>query len=188
MLFYTIYSNNSRRKGNTLSKNKYKSQVEPRLETIRAWKRHGLVDKEIAKNCGVAECTFSTYKNKYPELCEVLKTGKNDAIAQVENALHLRAIGFDYDEVIVIKKKIVLGKGTDDDGSNGTTIERKIIKKKVLPDVAAIIFYLKNRAWEHWRDRKELTGKDGRPIGDIVKSSNVHIILPDNGMNDGDNG
>lgn len=172
-----------------MSKNKYKSQIEPRLETIRAWKKRGMIDKEIAKNCGVNVSTFSMYRNKYAELCEVLKTGKSDAIAQVENALHLRAIGFDYDEVIVIKKKYVLeGDEKDDAGEDGIEITRKIIKKKVLPDVAAIIFYLKNRAWEHWRDRKELTGKDGRPIGDIVKASNVHIILPDNGMNDGDNG
>lgn len=165
-----------------MATSKWKTHVADRLETIRAWKMSGLTDAEIANNLGINPTTLSDYKKAYASLANVLKTGKEDAVAQVVNALHLRAIGYEYEEVHITKKRVVIGGG---DGEDGTEITRKTIKKLVLPDVAAMIFYLKNRDYVNWRDRKELTGKDGEPL--TPKSSNVHIFVPDNGMDDGDN-
>ena len=53
----------------------------------------------MCKNLGVGYSTFSVYKNDYIELQEVLKSGKEDADAQVESALFKRAIGYEFEEV-----------------------------------------------------------------------------------------
>jgi len=151
--------------------NKYDTHVKDRLDTIKAWKRKGKTDKEIADDLGIDQSTLCDYKNKYPELTKALKTGKDDADALVENALFRRAIGYEYDEVTETVEKNTKGKMV--------LVSRKIVKKFLPPDNIAIIFYLKNRVSEDWHDRKQFEhgGMDGKPL------KNVHIILPDNGMN-----
>ena len=151
---------------------KYDEYVKDRLSTIKAWKAKGLTDKEIAENLGVGESTFRDYKSKKPALKAALKTGKSDAIAQVENALHKRDV---ESEVVTIK-----------DPEKGITTRTKRIIKHVPPDVAAMIFYLKNRFSEDWQDRRQVGL--GTPDGKPLEVNNVHFLLPDNGMNDGDKG
>lgn len=152
---------------------KYDELVKGRLSTIKAWKAKGLTDKEIADNLGVGESTFDDYKRKNPRLRSSLKTGLSDAVAQVENALFKRAIGFSVDEVETVEV-------TDEDGTSIVRTKKSV--KTYPPDVASMIFYLKNRVSQDWQDRRQLgIGQpDGKPL------SNVHFMLPDNGMDDGD--
>ncbi len=92
-----------------------------------AWRRHGLTEAEICKNLGVGYSTFSVYKNDYIELQEVLKTGKEDAAAQVLNALFQRAVGFEYEEVQTV--------GTQNTRTGDEVVTRiRKIKKNVVPD------------------------------------------------------
>ena len=153
-------------------KNKYFTHVKPRLETIRAWRRRGLTEAEMCKNLGVGYSTFSVYKNDYIELQEVLKSGKEDAAAQVFNALFQRAVGFEYEEVQTV------GTRSTRTGDEVVTRIRKI-KKHVLPDVTAQIFYLKNRCSKDWNDRRqhEHSGPDGQALSPPV----IHAYIPDNG-------
>jgi hypothetical protein len=157
-----------------MAEDKYKTHVKDRIETIRAWKRMGLTDKEICENLGVGVSNFSKYKGKHKELKGALKTGKDDADAQVESALFRRAIGYEYDEVSETVEKNSKGKLV--------LVSRKIVKKFLPPDNIAIIFYLKNRKSKDWHDRKqtEIGGMDGKPL------PNVHFILPDNRMDEDD--
>ena len=81
-------------------KSKYETHVEPRFDEIAAWCRDGLTDEQIAKNCGVAESTFSEYKNRHPELKELLARTK--AIVdnvEVVNAYLRRITGYTAIEV-----------------------------------------------------------------------------------------
>jgi len=80
---------------------KYETHVKPRLLEVAAWARDGLIDEQIAKNLGVAVSTFATYKNKFPELSEALKKGKDVVDIEVENALLKRALGYSYEEVTI---------------------------------------------------------------------------------------
>jgi len=155
-------------------KENYAETVKPRLTTILAWKRKGLIDKEIAANLGVGLSTFSRYKAQYKELRDALKIGKDDADAQVENALFRSAIGYEYDEVHVTTRTLKVGKTKQ--------VYRRTIRKFIPPDKTAMIFYLKNRKSEDWKDQRQvgIGGIDGQPL------PNVHIILPDNGMNKDD--
>ena len=59
-------------------KGKYQEWLEPdNLLRIKGWARDGLTDKEIAENkIGVRESTFCTWKSKYQQINETLKTGR----------------------------------------------------------------------------------------------------------------
>ena len=147
---------------------RYETHVQPRLQSIQAWRRRGLSEQEISDNLGIARSSLQIYKAKHPKLIEALKSGKSDANAQVENALFKRAMGYEYEEV----KHIATKKGKDGKEMVGR-IERTT--KQVAPDVTAQIFYLKNRAANRWRDRygHELTGADGEAL-----RPNVVLYLP----------
>lgn len=113
------------------------------LLRIEGWAREGLTDKQIASNMGINIATFHRWKNKYCELCDPLKRGKEVVDRQVENALLKRALGYTYDEITEC---------TDDKGKTST----KVITKQVIPDVTAQIFWLKNRKPDKWREKREL--------------------------------
>lgn len=120
-------------------RSKYHTHVEPRLIEVEGWARDGLIDEQIAKNLGVAVSTFHSYKNKFPELRESLKRGKEVVDREVENALLKRALGYQYVEI------------TEENG-----VETKRVIKHVSPDTTAQIFWLKNRKPADWRDKRDI--------------------------------
>ncbi|MGQ7112292.1 hypothetical protein ACUOFC_32080 [Escherichia sp. TWPC-MK] len=70
--------------------------------------------------------------------------GKEVSDREVENALFKRATGYTYEEVIVERE--------EKDGAF-QSVETKRVKRQVPPDSTAIIFWLKNRKPQAWRDR-----------------------------------
>ncbi|OAW21629.1 helix-turn-helix domain-containing protein, partial [Staphylococcus epidermidis] len=97
------------------------------------WARKGLSNKQIAQNMGIHQATFYKWQNKYSEIYDTIKKGKEVVDYEVENTLLKCALGFEYEETKV--------------NSDGTTI--KYIKH-VKPNVTAIIFWLKNRKPNEW--------------------------------------
>ncbi|PGH20619.1 transposase [Fusobacterium polymorphum] len=138
----------------TIAKSKYETDVKPRLVEIEAWKRDGLTDEQICKNLGISVDTFYRYKAKYSEFSEAIKKGKEVADIEVENALFKRAIGYTYKEITKEVKDI--------DGKKSTFI--KEITKAVPGDVAAQIFWLKNRKSNNWKDKRENENDDTKLI------------------------
>ena len=102
--------------------------------------RLGATDKDLAEAFGVSEQTINTWKHKYPKFLESLKTNKTEADMAVVASLFKRAIGFDYEE-----EEITYNKDEE-------ITRRKVVKKKVLPDVTAQIYWTKNRLPEYFRD------------------------------------
>jgi hypothetical protein len=101
-----------------MAKGKYKEWLEPDgLLLISAWARDGLTDEQIAHNMGVNVRTLYEYKNKYPQISQSLKKGKEVVDYEVENALYRAAL----------------------DGN-----------------ITAIIFWLKNRQPQKWRDKQQV--------------------------------
>lgn len=134
----------------TIAKSKYETDVKPRLVEIEAWKRDGLTDEQIFKNLGISRDTFYKYKEKYSDFSEAIKKGKEVADIEVENALFKRAIGYKYKEVIKEVKEIYGKK---------TTYVKEVIKE--MPgDVAAQIFWLKNRKSSKWKDMQDIDIED----------------------------
>lgn len=106
------------------------------LLTVEGWARDGLTDEQIAHNIGITAKTLYEWKKKYGAICEALKNGKEVVDRQVENALLKRALGYEYEEI------------TSEFGE-----EVKRVKKHVVPDTTAQIFWLKNRKPENWRNK-----------------------------------
>ena len=52
----------------------------------------GATDKEIAGILGVSEKTLNTWKKSHPEFFQSLKSGKDDADADVADSLYQRAL------------------------------------------------------------------------------------------------
>lgn len=129
-------------------KGKYHEWItEDGLTKLQGWARDGLTDQQIAKNMGIAAGTLYTWKKKYSEINESLKKGKEIVDYEVENALLKSALGYEYTEEKVYVQEI--------DGV--VTKKKEIIKKYSQPNVTAIIYWLKNRKPEQWRDRPETT-------------------------------
>lgn len=166
------------------------------LLVLEGWARDGLTDEQLAHNMGIAAGTLYDWKNKYPEISEALKKGKEVVDVQVENSLLKRALGYHYteDEYLVVRMDdeeywqaldlhIKVFK-IDNPEAIDLDIEREkmsfsrykkvLVKQKtkeVAPDTTAQIFWLKNRKPETWRDKKEteLSGNVGLGVADKEK-------------------
>ena len=122
-----------------MAKGKYQEWLEPEgLLKIEGWARDGLTDEQIAENMGVSS-TLNCWKEKYSDISDTLKRGKEVVDRQVENALLKRALGYRYDEITM---------------ENG--IETKRVTKEVMPDTTAQIFGSKTEKPEEWRDKKDV--------------------------------
>ena len=71
-----------------MAKGKYKEWLDPdNLKLLEGWARDGLTDEDIARNMRIAVSTLYDWKNKYSEISEALKKGKEVVDYQVENAM-----------------------------------------------------------------------------------------------------
>lgn len=126
-----------------MAKGKYQEWLEPEgLLKIEGWARDGLTDEQIADNIGISRSTLNSWKDKYSDISDTLKRGKEVVDRQVENALLKRALGYEYTETT--REYIP---GLDE---MKTT---KKVTKQVAPDTTAQIFWLKNRKPDKWRDK-----------------------------------
>lgn len=134
-----------------MAKGKYEYWLTPEgLLKIEGWARDGLTDEQIANSMGVNKATLYRWKDKYCDICNALKRGKEVVDRQVENALLKRALGYTYEEI------------TYEGG-----VETKRVVKEVVPDTTAQIFWLKNRKREAWADRQNI--ELSQPIDDSIK-------------------
>ena len=114
------------------------------LMRIEGWARDGLTNDQIAHNMGIGLRTLAEWLTKFPAISAHLKRGKEPVDLEVENALLKRALGYSYEEVTTEIEELPSGK------------QKKHIKKTtktVVPDVAAQIYWLKNRRPDKWRDK-----------------------------------
>lgn len=118
----------------------------------------GFTDKQLAVFFGVNESTINRWKQKYPEFCKSIKSGKVIADAQVSESLFKRATGIEVTEVEV-----------RDDGKKKV---KRVTKKHIPPDPTAQIFWLKNRQPELWRDKPavENSVQEAVPVQIVVQT------------------
>lgn len=122
-------------------------QVMDKLVLVQKWARDGLTEDQICKNLGISKNTMNDYKNRYPDFMNAIKRGKEICIAEIENALVKRAMGFEYEEVKTYIKR--------EDGKETAYTEKT--KKYQPPDVGACAILLKNKApKEYTNDRAAL--------------------------------
>lgn len=140
----------SKKKSNAGRKGLYKEWLEPdNLIRLEGWARNGLTDEQIAHNIGITTTTLYEWKKKYPQFAEAVKRGKEVVDIMVENALLKSALGYSYDEVV--KERIF-----DYETETSKVVEVKRTTKEVAPNPTSLIFWLKNRQPEKWRDKKNI--------------------------------
>jgi hypothetical protein len=122
------------------------------LIKVEGWARDGLTNDQIAENIGIAVKTLYEWQKKYSEFRDVLKRGKEVIDRQVENALLKTALGFEYEEETVTNKGDVV-----------------TVRKVQHPNTTALIFWLKNRKPEQWRDKPKHMDDDDKPIEVVIK-------------------
>jgi len=118
--------------------------------------RGGLLDKQIARKLGISVSSFYQYQLDHPDFSEALKKGKSPVDTKVENALLKRALGYEYEEITTEYDLV----GKDKEQKALPTKVRKV-KKEVVADVTAEIFWLKNRRPDKWRDKHDIEFPSG---------------------------
>lgn len=122
---------------------------EDNLLRLEGWARDGLTDVQIAHNIGIHIGTLYDWKKRYPKFNDAIKRGKEVVDVIVENALLKSALGYSYDEVTKVR--------IDDEASGKSEIvEVKRVTKDMAPNPTSLIFWLKNRKPEVWRDSKKV--------------------------------
>ena len=165
------------------------------LLKLEGWARRGLTDEQIASNIGITAKTLYEWKNKYSEICETIKKGKEVVDIMVENALLKRALGYSYteDKYITVPMeqaeyeealdRHLKAYRYDHPGATDTELREEIrnfpkVKKvlaesktkEVAPDVTAQIFWLKNRCPDKYRDiqKVEVSEKHENPYENLT--------------------
>ena len=96
-------------------------------DAIKKMAKLGLTDKQMADVLDITEQTINNWKKARPKFFESLKDWKAEADIVIEQSLRDRAKGW-----------------TDSTG------------KEYPPDPTSMIFWLKNRQPEKWRDKQDL--------------------------------
>lgn len=122
------------------------------------WARDGWIDTRIAAQIGISPSTLYDWKRKYPEIADALAEGKEVVDAKVENALLKRALGYEYKE-------------TRREGPLGGAAKIIETTRHVPPDVAAGIFWLKNRKPDVWREKVETVITANEEVEDALSKS-----------------
>jgi len=141
-----------------VAKTKYDENTFPLL--AGGWAREGLTDEQIAHNLGISKDTYYRYIKKYPEFSDSIKRGKGPVDFEVENALLKRALGYSYEEDHNEIKTESIKVGKQQNTAMKTFKTKRVVVKHVPPDVAACIFWLKNRRRKHWREKVEDFGSN----------------------------
>lgn len=163
-----------------MAKGKYKTWLEPdNLTKLKGWARDGLKDTQIAKNMGINVSTLYSWKNRYKEISEALKKGKEVIDYEIENSListmkkhtvtttqykmvkkddfklkaereeFMNIYKFDHPEASKNEILIATAKGVE-------VYEKIPIIRTVTevdPNVSSMIFWLKNRLPDKYRDQ-----------------------------------
>ena len=111
----------------------------------------GATDKDLAAFFQVTEQTINNWKKDHKDFFESLKDGKEIADAKVGEKLFQRATGYEHQEDKVFCNS-----------SGEVTVVPTT--KHYAPDPTSMIFWLKNRRPDLWRDRVEHTGADGKDL------------------------
>jgi len=132
---------------------KFSDQMKDRIKALIL---KGLTDNEICHAVGVEISTLTRWKQNKPEFFIAVKDWKNEADHEIEKSLYMRAHGYYHPET---KAQWV----NDETGGRWETIE---MVKHYPPDATSMIFWLKNRQPQRWRDVHDINVSQ---IDDIVR-------------------
>ncbi|MVO95095.1 helix-turn-helix domain-containing protein [Rhizobium leguminosarum bv. phaseoli] len=128
--------------------------------------RTGAIDTDIAEFFNVAVSTVYEWKIAYPEFSEAIKRGKAKVDREVADKLIDRAMGAKF----VVQKEVKLKSVSYLNGKKDSEEERVEVvdlHMEAPPDTQALIFFLKNRRPDLYRERQEVehsANKEAPPV------------------------
>jgi DNA-binding XRE family transcriptional regulator len=135
---------------------KYKKEYD---EQARKLCLMGYTDAQLADFFNVTETTINNWKNQHKSFFESLKAGKVIADAEVVDSLYHRAKGCSHTETKVVSTQ------------NG--VELVDVEKHYPPDPTSMIFWLKNRQPDKWRDKQPEENEDKPSSPVTIQFNNV---------------
>lgn len=124
---------------------------------------NGATDAEVADACGVSHRTICTWRHRYPQFDAVRVLAKEAFDGGAERKLAERAYGYDFqEEQVFVRAERYEEVITAPDGTvtrkSGTRskVIRVEVRKHLPPSETALIFWLKNRKPNEWRDKLDL--------------------------------
>ena len=163
-----------------MAKGKSKKWLEPdNLTKLEGWARDGLKDTQIADNMGINVSTLYTWKNRYSEINEALKKGKEVVDYEIENSLisTMKKHTLTTTQYKMVKKDKLVLQAERKKFANMYKLEHpEATKMQILiavaehipvyeqipyvktvtevdPNISSMIFWLKNRRPEKYRDQ-----------------------------------
>lgn len=163
-----------------MARAEYKKWLEPdNLARLRSWARDGLTNEQIAKKIGVRRQTISEWSKKYPDIADALKKGKEVVDSEIEDSLisimkkhtvtttqykmvkkdafNLKAERskfaniYKLDHPNATKEEVGIAVAEHVDVYEKIPISKTVTE--VDPNASAIIFWLKNRRPDVYRDQ-----------------------------------
>lgn len=129
---------------------KYDRYILPNFDIISKLKRDGLTERQIAEKLSIGYSTWCRYKTQYREFNEVLLKDDEYCNAKSERTLMQMAWG-EHPNAVVTDEEWILDKRT-----GKMILLHQKIKKDTRPNMTALIFLMKNKDPEHWRDRRDV--------------------------------
>jgi hypothetical protein len=112
-------------------------------EQARKLCRLGATDSQVADFFEIGTTTFYRWRQDHPDFADAVTEGKEICDNQVEQALHRRAVGFQYEAVRVFMPA-------------GAKAPLPVpYPVQVIPDVRAAQHWLRFRRPQEWSDRRE---------------------------------
>lgn len=147
---------------------KYKAAF---CKQAKALSKLGATDLELAQFFEISVFTLNRWKLEYPKFSASIKLGKAPSDKRVELSLFNRARGYTYEaEELFPYDHIEERAGPTPESPKIVVREKRVLRVPVLkhvpPDPTSMIFWLKNRRKDRWRDFKatEISTPPGRPM------------------------
>ena len=152
-----------------------KYDPERMLPVVRSMAKLGATDLEIAQALQVSLGAVELWARTHKEFLRAIKPSKAVADDRAERSLYRSATGYSYDSeelflVDVVQVRKIPGKTAEEKPTFVTTRTKKVIREPVVkheaPRPISLIFWLKNRRKDRWRDFKatELSTPPGKPF------------------------
>ena len=149
-----------------------------KAELLSSWCKKGLNEAEIAKEMGISRSTLNEWKKKYPDISDTMKRTRAYAHACVENSLFRRATGYTVPLIKQFKvKKPIFDKAGEKIIGWEEQLQEGREEMHVPADTKAIIFYLKNRLPEDWKEKiAEVSEEDENNAGLVFMQSLENVL------------
>jgi hypothetical protein len=117
----------------------------------------GLIDEQLAKAFGVSRRTVQNWQQTHPKFAQAIARGKQVADDAVERSLFHRARGYSHQAV-----KLFF------DARRGEVVRAEYLER-FPPDPTSMIYWLKNRRPDRWRDHRDETPADPSEIAKATR-------------------